>query len=60
VAAVSALSAIMVTALLPLFFLCKFVAQKPPVSKTLIDLIYRDCIVYNYFLSLRNQNFFDV
>jgi hypothetical protein len=35
----------------PTIFIAKFFSQKCPSSKTIIDLIYRDCIFFNYLVT---------
>ena len=44
------LSLTQIVAIFPALYIRRYISQKPPAAQTLIDLIYRDCIAFNYFV----------
>jgi len=46
--AITFLSLTLMVAIYPVAFIQRAIRQKPPASKTIIDLIYHDCIFFNY------------
>jgi len=51
VAPVIFLTLTLVVGIFPTIFIAKFISEKSPSSLTLIDLIYRDCIFFNYVVN---------